>query len=251
MLTMQVPAGKPLAGMVHHKVHDHEWTGLPLDPAADDKIRELHRPSTAATLNLAAVAAQGSRLFERYDRAFSRELLKAARHAWTAANANPALYAPAADGNSGGGPYDDSDVTDEFYWAAAELYLTTGERQFKNAVARLAAPRARPVLGRRVRLADDGTTRPARSGDARPPPARTSGGSGAGCSRAPTRSSPCSANSRGDSRTPRPAISGRGARPPRSSTTWWSWRRPTTSAATTGTATPCSRAWTSSSAATR
>ena len=134
MLTMQVPAGKPLAGMVHHKVHDHEWTGLPLDPAADDKIRELHRPSTAATLNLAAVAAQGSRLFERYDRAFSRELLKAARRAWTAANANPALYAPAADGNSGGGPYDDSDVTDEFYWAAAELYLTTGERQFKNAV---------------------------------------------------------------------------------------------------------------------
>ena len=76
MLTMQVPAGKPLAGMVHHKVHDHEWTGLPLDPAADDKIRELHRPSTAATLNLAAVAAQGSRLFERYDRSFARELLE-------------------------------------------------------------------------------------------------------------------------------------------------------------------------------
>ncbi|HEX4980779.1 MAG TPA: glycoside hydrolase family 9 protein, partial [Ilumatobacteraceae bacterium] len=138
MLTMQVPAGEPLAGMVHHKVHDHQWTGLPLDPAADDKIRELHRPSTAATLNLAAVAAQGSRLFQKYDRAFSKELLKAARVAWTAANANPALYAPAADGNSGGGPYDDSDVTDEFYWAAAELYLTTGERQFKNAV--LASP---------------------------------------------------------------------------------------------------------------
>ncbi len=49
MLTMQVPAGEPLAGMVHHKVHDNQWTGLPLDPAADDKMRELHRPSTAAT----------------------------------------------------------------------------------------------------------------------------------------------------------------------------------------------------------
>lgn len=138
MLKMQVPAGKPLAGMVHHKVHDSEWTGLPLAPAADDKQRELHRPSTAATLNLAAVAAQGSRIFERYDRSFSTKLLNAARRAWTAANANPALYAPAADGNSGGGPYDDSNVTDEFYWAAAELYLTTGERRYEQAV--LASP---------------------------------------------------------------------------------------------------------------
>ncbi|MGH9212310.1 MAG: glycoside hydrolase family 9 protein [Acidimicrobiales bacterium] len=138
MLTMQVPAGEPLAGMVHHKVHDNAWTGLPLDPAADPMLRELHRPSTAATLNFAAVAAQGARVFKHYDRAFSTRLLSAARVAWSAANANPALFAPAADGNSGGGPYDDSVVTDELYWAAAELYITTGERSFKNAV--LASP---------------------------------------------------------------------------------------------------------------
>jgi endoglucanase len=134
MLTMQVPAGEPLAGMVHHKVHDNAWTGLPLDPAADPMKRELHRPSTAATLNLAAVAAQGSRIFERYDRAFSRRLLTAARTAYAAAQANPALYAPVADGSSGGGPYDDTNVTDEQYWAAAELYITTGERAYKDAV---------------------------------------------------------------------------------------------------------------------
>ena len=134
MLTMQVPAGEPLAGMVHHKVHDSAWTGLPLDPAADAMRRELHRPSTAATLNLAAVAAQGARLFKPYDRAFAARLLAAARTAWTAALTNPPLYAPAADGASGGGPYDDTDVTDEQYWAAAELYLTTGERRFEDAV---------------------------------------------------------------------------------------------------------------------
>jgi endoglucanase len=134
MLKMQVPAGKPLAGMAHHKVHDHEWTGLPLDPAADNKIRELHRPSTAATLNLAAVAAQGARIYDRYDRAFAARLLNAARVAYAAAKANPALYAPAADGASGGGPYDDTNVADEFYWAAAELYITTGERQYRDAV---------------------------------------------------------------------------------------------------------------------
>lgn len=134
MLTMQVPAGEPLAGMVHHKVHDDAWTGLPLDPAADPMVRELHRPSTAATLNLAAVAAQGARIFKPYDRAFSNRLLGAARTAWSAALANPPLYAPVADGASGGGPYDDTNVTDETYWAAAELYVTTGERRFKDAV---------------------------------------------------------------------------------------------------------------------
>jgi len=138
MLSMQVPAGKPLAGMVHHKVQDNQWTGLPLAPANDDRVRELHRPSTAATLNLAAVAAQGARIYARYDRAFSAQLLAAAKRAWDAAVANPALYAPAADGASGGGPYNDSDVSDEFYWAAAELYLTTGERAYQKAV--LASP---------------------------------------------------------------------------------------------------------------
>jgi endoglucanase len=134
LLSMQVPAGEPLAGMAHHKIHDNEWTGLPLLPHLDDKVRELHRPSTAATLNLAAAAAQGARLFAPYDASFSEKLLAAARTAWSAAQANPALYAPAADGASGGGPYDDTDVSDEFYWAAAELYLTTGERRFAGAV---------------------------------------------------------------------------------------------------------------------
>jgi endoglucanase len=134
LLRMQVPEGEPLAGMAHHKIHDDEWTGLPLLPHLDDKVRELHRPSTAATLNLAAAAAQGARLFASYDRAFSDRLLAAARRAWSAARDNPALYAPPEDGASGGGPYDDTDVSDEFYWAAAELYLTTGERRFADAV---------------------------------------------------------------------------------------------------------------------
>jgi endoglucanase len=138
MLTMQVPEGEPLAGMVHHKIHDNAWTGLPLDPAADPMPRELHRPSTAATLNLAAVAAQGARIFERYDPAFADRLLGAARTAWSAAASNPPLYAPVEDGASGGGPYDDTNVTDERYWAAAELYITTGERGFRDAV--LASP---------------------------------------------------------------------------------------------------------------
>lgn len=138
MMRMQVPAAYPLAGMVHHKVHDFGWTGLPLAPAADGNLRELHRPSTAATLNLAAAAAQGARLFEAYDPGFAEQLLEAARKAFAAAEQYPELYAPGADGSNGGGPYNDDDASDEHYWAAAELYLTTGEKQYKRAV--LASP---------------------------------------------------------------------------------------------------------------
>ncbi len=128
MVKMMVPEGKPLAGMVHHKVHDNEWTGLPLMPHLDDKKRELHRPSTAATLNLAAVAAQGARLFRPFDAAYADKLLATAKTAYAAAKAKPDLYATPEDGASGGGPYDDKVVSDEFFWAAAELYLTTGEQ---------------------------------------------------------------------------------------------------------------------------
>ena len=134
MMKMQVPAGLPLEGMAHHKVQDDGWTGLPLLPSDDPKQRQLHRPSTAATLNLAAVAAHGSRLFAKFDPSFSRELLEASRRAWAAALETPELYAPADDGNDGGGPYDDNAVADEFYWAASELYLTTGEAEFDDAL---------------------------------------------------------------------------------------------------------------------
>jgi endoglucanase len=137
-LKMQVPEGQPLAGMAHHKVHDDAWTGLPMLPDQDPQLRWLHRPSTAATLNLAATAAQGARIYKHYDKAFAARLLTAAERAWEAAIANPELYAPAEDGASGGGPYEDYNVGDEFYWAAAELFITTGEKAYRDAV--LASP---------------------------------------------------------------------------------------------------------------
>ncbi|WP_369069847.1 glycoside hydrolase family 9 protein [Kineococcus terrestris] len=137
-LKMQVQPGRPLAGMAYHKVADVDWTGLPLDPAADPQPRVLYRPSTAATLNVAATAAQGARLFAPYDKEFSKRLLSAARTAYAAAQAHPDLYAPAPDAaldpNPGSGPYDDDEVSDEFYWAAAQLYLTTGEPRFRKDV---------------------------------------------------------------------------------------------------------------------
>ncbi|MER6136479.1 glycoside hydrolase family 9 protein [Streptomyces sp. NPDC001815] len=133
LMRMQVPDGKPYAGMAFHKIHDAAWTGIPTRPELDAQPRELHRPSTAATLNLAATAAQCARVFAPYDSTYAKRCLGVARTAWAAAQANPAVYAPESD-STGGGPYNDTQVTDDFYWAAAELYVATGERAYRDAV---------------------------------------------------------------------------------------------------------------------
>ncbi|MCD0446679.1 glycoside hydrolase family 9 protein [Glycomyces sp. A-F 0318] len=132
LMSMQVPAGEELAGMAHHKIHDENWTGLPLMPADDPEARFLEPPSTAATLNLAAAAAQASRLFEPYDAEFAAQALEVAETAFAAALEHPEIYA--VDRGAGGGPYGDDNVTDEFYWAAAELFLTTGEQAYQDQV---------------------------------------------------------------------------------------------------------------------
>ncbi|WOX14256.1 glycoside hydrolase family 9 protein [Streptomyces sp. N50] len=133
LLSMQVPAGEPLAGMVHHKVHDLAWTALPTRPDQDSQPRYLHAPSTAATLNLAAAGAQCARVWARYDAAFARTCLTAAETAWKAALAHPDVYAPSSD-SVGGGAYADTDVTDEFSWAATELYATTHDRAYLSRI---------------------------------------------------------------------------------------------------------------------
>ncbi|MDS1269517.1 glycoside hydrolase family 9 protein [Lipingzhangella sp. LS1_29] len=146
MLAMQVPEGTEMdiggetvdaGGLVHHKLHDVAWTGLDTLPHEDPMPRYLHRPSTAATLNLAATAAQGARVFEAHDPDYADELLQAAQRAWDAARDTPEIYAPNTnelDSNPGGGPYDDENVGDEFYWAAAQLFLTTNADRYRDAV---------------------------------------------------------------------------------------------------------------------
>ncbi|MBN1304718.1 MAG: glycoside hydrolase family 9 protein [Anaerolineales bacterium] len=139
LLGMQVPQGWPMAGMAHHKLHDRTWAGIPSRPPTEINNDNEHKyegagryvyaPSTAATLNLAATAAQCARLWQDSDADFSTRCLTAARNAWQAALEHPALYAGNTPGD-GGGNYEDNNTADEFYWAAAELYITTGEEQY-------------------------------------------------------------------------------------------------------------------------
>lgn len=121
-------------GMAHQKVADDQWTGLPMPPQDDPRPRLLHAPTTGATLNLAATAAQCARLWRTIDPAFSARCLKAAERAWAAALRNPEIYATSSFAGSGG--YGDRDVSDEFFWAASELYVTTAKAAYGDAIRR-------------------------------------------------------------------------------------------------------------------
>ncbi len=128
LLKFQVPSGT-YKDMVHHKGHDIKWTALCVPPEDDEMERYLQPPSTAATLNLAATAAQASRIWKGIDTTFSSKCLTAAEAAWAAAVKNPAVYAD-PNNSIGGGAYADDKVTDDFYWAACELYVTTGKATY-------------------------------------------------------------------------------------------------------------------------
>ncbi|MBN1260655.1 MAG: glycoside hydrolase family 9 protein [Anaerolineae bacterium] len=132
ILGMQVPEGAELAGMVHHKLHGRTWDALPSLPETHQtQGRYVYPPTTAATLNLAATAAQCARIWSEIDPEFSGRCLVAAERAWEAATAHPDIYVQGVPG-TGGGDYGDRNVRDEFYWAAAELFVTTQQSQYRD-----------------------------------------------------------------------------------------------------------------------
>ena len=150
-LRLQVPAGQPMAGMVHQKVHGERWSNIPTSPAHDDIKRYVRPVSTAATLNLAAAAAQAARLWRKLDPAFSARCLTAAETAFAAAKRNPAVRAERD--TPGGGAYGDGELDDEFYWAAAELFITTGKPEYRGELvqSRFHAPKTgAPVMAGNV-----------------------------------------------------------------------------------------------------
>jgi endoglucanase len=142
LMRMQVPPGDPLSGLAFHRVHGTQWSPMPGRAHEDPTQRVLHRPSTAATLHLAAVAAKGARLFHAVDPAYTGTLLQVARTAYQAARRHPHLIAPDDHARFGGGPYPDDELGDDFYWAAVELWLTTDEEFYREEVLSSAAHEA-------------------------------------------------------------------------------------------------------------
>ncbi|MDB5239429.1 MAG: glycoside hydrolase family protein, partial [Spirosoma sp.] len=136
--TMQDPAD----GGVYHKLTNARFDGMVMpDKAVAD--RYVVQKSITATLDFAAVMAQASRVFSRYNLAvpgLADSCRSSAIRAWQWAKQNPnARYDQAAmntrfDPDVVTGSYEDRDASDEWNWAAAELYVTTRDDAYYTAV---------------------------------------------------------------------------------------------------------------------
>ncbi len=137
MLTMQDPSD----GGVYNKVTNAGFDGFVM-PSVATTPRYVVPKGTAATLDFAAVMAQAGRIFSNFKIVFpglSDSCMKSADKAWTWAVKNPQMaydqnlmnkeFKPVI--NTGG--YGDSDFSDEFIWAAAELYISTGKESYYTA----------------------------------------------------------------------------------------------------------------------
>lgn len=133
MLTMQDEDGG-----VYHKLTTANFAGEVM-PHRATATRYVVQKGTAATLDFAATTAQASRVVARYDDVFpglADSLRAAAEAAWAWAEANPNVaYNQGALANPtiSTGAYGDGSFSDEFDWAAWELFLTTGDAAYLDA----------------------------------------------------------------------------------------------------------------------
>ncbi|MCZ4222410.1 glycoside hydrolase family 9 protein [Pedobacter rhodius] len=138
MLKMQDPND----GGVYNKLTNASFDGMVM-PNVTRLPRYVVQKGTAATLDFAAVTAQASRLLKQYEKdlpGLADSCLAASKKAWAWALKNPDMaydqrlvnekFSPKI--TTGG--YGDKNFSDEFIWAAAELYITTGDASFYKAV---------------------------------------------------------------------------------------------------------------------
>ncbi|MBG7630865.1 MAG: glycoside hydrolase family 9 protein [Bacteroidetes bacterium] len=116
-------------GGVYHKLTAKNFSGI-IMPNEYDLQRMIIGKGTAATLNFAAVLAQASRIYSHVDTEWSKTALAASEKAWKWAikNNNVAFDKNPEDVNTGA--YDDTKFSDDFYWAAAELFITTKNEDY-------------------------------------------------------------------------------------------------------------------------
>jgi endoglucanase len=119
-------------GGVFHKLTALRHDGITMPHETLSK-RYLFAKSTAASLDFAAMLAQASRLYQSFDPEYSGKCLEAAVRAYEWATHNPDKYFSNPPGVNTG-TYGDRILDEEFFWAAAELYCTTGDNKYYNTI---------------------------------------------------------------------------------------------------------------------
>lgn len=137
MFTMQDPAD----GGVYNKVTNAAFDGM-IMPSQCVTPRYLIPKGTTATLDFAAVMAQAGRIFVKFKEVLpglSDSCMSAAVKAWDWAVLNPKVEYDQDKMNKEFNPviktggYGDTYFSDEFIWAAAELYVSTKNSDYYKA----------------------------------------------------------------------------------------------------------------------
>jgi len=117
-------------GGVFFKVTTLSFSGF-IMPEADKADRYVIGKTSASALDFAAMMAMAGRIYKDYNADYADDCITRAENAWVWAKANPAIYFKnPADVSTG--EYGDGNVSDEFIWAAAELYITTQKAEYKT-----------------------------------------------------------------------------------------------------------------------
>lgn len=134
MLTMQREDGA-----VYRKLSGKEWPGAIL-PHQDQQSRYIYGISTPETAKFAAAMAMAKRIYASYDAKFAQTCVKAAQKAWDFLQKEPSTKVDWVEGDDkGSGKYMNDfpegrlqpDKNDRL-WAAAELFITTGDSAFEQ-----------------------------------------------------------------------------------------------------------------------
>ena len=119
-------------GGVHHKVSCATFPGY---IAPQKEIGELIVTpiSSTATADFCASMAMAAEFYEKFDKEFAEKCLAAAEKAWAYLEENPDFdFTNPKDIVTG--DYGDKTDKDERYWAAAQLFRTTGDEKYYNAL---------------------------------------------------------------------------------------------------------------------
>lgn len=131
LLSMQRPDGA-----VYHLITTKNFPPVGTMPDKDNEERYIVNVSSTATADFAASLAMTARIYSPFDAGFGKTALKAAENAWNFLEKNKNIvptggYKDPPSINSTGG-YGDSDDRDEKFWAAVELYKTTGKDKYHD-----------------------------------------------------------------------------------------------------------------------
>lgn len=120
-------------GGIFHKLTTLKFP--PLDTMPEDDLGDLYFSPISATATgcFAAVMALASRIYLPFDASFADRCLSAAVQAWDWLAAYPEAPNFRNPSDVSTGEYGDKQDIDERYWAAAELYRTTGDTVYHEA----------------------------------------------------------------------------------------------------------------------